>query len=74
MSSVHQEIPWAFEANYAASKGGVDLLMRSLAQEFAPQKIRVNAVAPGAIPTSVSVNLMILRRLCCGLLRICRIT
>jgi glucose 1-dehydrogenase len=54
MSSVHQEIPWAFEANYAASKGGVDLLMRSLAQEFAPQKIRVNAVAPGAIRTPIN--------------------
>ncbi|SFU70928.1 glucose 1-dehydrogenase [Nitrosospira multiformis] len=54
MSSVHQQIPWAFEANYAASKGGVDLLMRSLAQEFAPQKIRVNAVAPGAIRTPIN--------------------
>lgn len=54
MSSVHQVIPWAFEANYAASKGGVDLLMRSLAQEFAPQKIRVNAVAPGAIRTPIN--------------------
>lgn len=54
MSSVHQEIPWAFEANYAASKGGVDMLMQSLAQEFAPQGIRVNAVAPGAIRTSIN--------------------
>ena len=54
MSSVHQVIPWAFEANYAASKGGVDLLMRSLAQEFAPQKIRINAVAPGAIRTPIN--------------------
>jgi glucose 1-dehydrogenase len=54
MSSVHQQIPWAFEANYAASKGGVDLLMRSLAQEFAPLKIRVNAVAPGAIRTPIN--------------------
>jgi glucose 1-dehydrogenase len=54
MSSVHQVIPWSFEANYAASKGGVDLLMRSLAQEFAPQIIRVNAVAPGAIRTPIN--------------------
>jgi glucose 1-dehydrogenase len=53
MSSVHQVIPWAFEANYAASKGGVNLLMQSLAQEFAVHKIRVNAVAPGAIRTGI---------------------
>lgn len=54
ISSVHQVIPWAFEANYAASKGGMALLMQSLAQEFAPQKIRVNAVAPGAIRTPIN--------------------
>lgn len=54
MSSVHQVIPWAFEANYAASKGGVNLLMQSLAQEFAKHKIRVNAVAPGAIRTPIN--------------------
>lgn len=54
MSSVHQVIPWAFEANYAASKGGVMLLMRSLAQELAPSRIRVNAVAPGAIRTNIN--------------------
>lgn len=52
MSSVHQVIPWAFEANYAASKGAVHLFMQSLAQEFAGRKIRVNAVAPGAIRPS----------------------
>jgi glucose 1-dehydrogenase len=54
MSSVHQRIPWAFEANYAASKGGVALLMQSLAQEFAPSRIRVNAIAPGAIRTPIN--------------------
>ncbi|MGH8686514.1 MAG: SDR family NAD(P)-dependent oxidoreductase, partial [Burkholderiales bacterium] len=47
MSSVHQVIPWAGHANYAASKGGVDMMMRSLAQEVAPHRIRVNAIAPG---------------------------
>lgn len=47
MSSVHQEIPWAGHANYAASKGGVMLLMKSLAQEVAPYRIRVNSIAPG---------------------------
>lgn len=54
VSSVHQTIPWAFEANYAASKGGVMLLMQSLAQEFAQQRIRANAVAPGAIRTPIN--------------------
>lgn len=54
MSSVHQMIPWARHANYAASKGGVELLMKSLAQEVAPLRIRVNAIAPGAIRTPIN--------------------
>jgi glucose 1-dehydrogenase len=54
MSSVHQAIPWAGHANYAAAKGGVRLLMETLAQELAPKKIRVNAVAPGAICTAIN--------------------
>jgi glucose 1-dehydrogenase len=54
MSSVHQEIPWARHVNYAASKGGVELMMRSLAQELAPERIRVNAIAPGAICTPIN--------------------
>jgi glucose 1-dehydrogenase len=54
MSSVHQEIPWAGHANYATSKGGIKLLMESLAQEVAPKKIRVNAIAPGAIRTPIN--------------------
>ena len=54
VSSVHAVIPWAFQSNYAASKGGVSLLMQSLAQELAPMKIRVNSVAPGAIRTSIN--------------------
>ena len=54
MSSVHQVIPWAGHANYAASKGGVDMLMRSIAQELAPHQIRVNSIAPGAIRTPIN--------------------
>lgn len=54
MSSVHEAIPWAGHANYAASKGGVMLMMRSLAQEVAAQGIRVNAIAPGAIRTHIN--------------------
>lgn len=56
MSSVHQTIPWANHANYAASKGGVTLLMQTLAQEFAEHKIRINSVAPGAIRTPINEN------------------
>lgn len=54
VSSVHQRIPWAGHVNYAAAKGGVKLLMESLAQEVAPERIRVNAVAPGAIRTEIN--------------------
>jgi glucose 1-dehydrogenase len=54
MSSVHQMIPCAGHANYAASKGGVEMLMKSLAQEVAPLHIRVNAIAPGAIRTPIN--------------------
>ena len=54
ISSVHQTIPWACESNYAASKGGVMLLMQSMAQELSHERIRVNAIAPGAIRTSIN--------------------
>lgn len=54
MSSVHQVIPWAGHVNYAASKGGVMLMMKSLAQEVAEKRIRVNAIAPGAIRTPIN--------------------
>jgi glucose 1-dehydrogenase len=54
MSSVHDIIPWAGHVNYAASKGGVMLMMKSLAQEYAPKKIRVNSVCPGAIKTPIN--------------------
>ncbi|MFH8574750.1 SDR family oxidoreductase [Streptomyces zaomyceticus] len=54
MSSVHQLIPWSGHVNYASSKGGVQMMMQTLAQELAPEKIRVNAVAPGAIRTPIN--------------------
>src|SRR4029077_5086078 len=54
MSSVHEVIPWAGHVNYAASKGGIMLMMKSLAQEVAPEGIRVNAIAPGAIRTPIN--------------------
>ncbi|MEM9490988.1 MAG: SDR family oxidoreductase, partial [Myxococcota bacterium] len=54
MSSVHEVIPWAGHANYAASKGGVMLMMKSLAQEVASFRIRVNSIGPGAIRTPIN--------------------
>ena len=54
ISSVHEVIPWAGHVNYAASKGGVMQLMKSMAQELAPKKIRVNSIAPGAIKTPIN--------------------
>ena len=56
MSSVHEVIPWSGHANYAASKGGVMLLMKSLAQELAPYRIRVNSIGPGAIRTPINTE------------------
>ncbi len=54
MSSVHELIPWAGHANYAASKGGVMQLMKTSAQELASKKIRINSIAPGAIQTPIN--------------------
>jgi glucose 1-dehydrogenase len=56
MSSVHQAIPWSGHANYAASKGGVAMLMQTLAQEVAGEGIRVNAISPGAIRTPINAS------------------
>ncbi len=54
MSSVHEVIPWAGHVNYAASKGGIELMMKSIAQEVAPYRIRVNSIGPGAIRTPIN--------------------
>jgi glucose 1-dehydrogenase len=56
MSSVHQQIPWGGHANYATSKGGIKLMMESLAQEVAPKRIRVNGIGPGAIRTPINTS------------------
>ena len=55
MSSVHEVIPWAGHVNYAASKGGVMLMTKSIAQEVAPLGIRINSIAPGAIRTPINM-------------------
>ena len=54
MTSVHEIIPWAGHVNYAATKGGVNMMMQSIAQEVAHHKIRVNSIAPGAIKTPIN--------------------
>ena len=54
MSSVHQVIPWAGHVNYATSKGGIHMMMQSMAQELAPKKIRINSIGPGAIQTPIN--------------------
>ena len=56
ISSVHEVIPWAGHVNYAASKGGVMLMMKSIAQEVAPMKIRMNSICPGAIRTPINTD------------------
>jgi len=54
ISSVHETIPWSSHSNYAASKGGLKMLMKTIAQETAASKIRVNSIAPGAVKTGIN--------------------
>lgn len=54
ISSVHDIIPWAGHVNYATAKGGILMFMKTLAQELAEHKIRVNAISPGAIKTNIN--------------------
>ena len=56
ISSVHDVIPWAGHVNYAASKGGVMMMMKSIAQEVAPYRIRVNSISPGAVRTPINME------------------
>ncbi len=56
ISSVHDVIPWAGHVNYATSKGGVSMMMKSIAQEMAPHRIRVNAISPGAVRTPINMD------------------
>ena len=54
ISSVHEIVPWSGHVNYASSKGGIHMMMQTLAQEVAPEKIRVNSIGPGAIRTKIN--------------------
>ena len=56
MSSVHEVIPWSGHVNYASSKGGINMMMKSMAQELAPHRIRVNSIGPGAIRTPINTS------------------
>jgi glucose 1-dehydrogenase len=56
ISSVHDVIPWAGHVNYATSKGGVAMMMKSIAQELAPLRIRVNSISPGAVRTPINMD------------------
>jgi glucose 1-dehydrogenase len=56
MSSVHDVIPWAGHVNYASTKGGIAMMMKSIAQEVAPFRIRVNSISPGAIRTHINTD------------------
>ncbi|MGI9520723.1 MAG: SDR family oxidoreductase [Hyphomicrobiaceae bacterium] len=56
MSSVHEVIPWSGHVNYASSKGGIQMMMKSLAQELAPKRIRINSIGPGAIRTPINTQ------------------
>ncbi|MBI2517329.1 MAG: SDR family oxidoreductase [Opitutae bacterium] len=70
VSSVHEVIPWAGHVNYAASKGGVMLMMKSIAQEVAPWRIRVNSIGPGAIRTPINTEAWGTREAYDGLLKL----
>jgi glucose 1-dehydrogenase len=54
ISSVHEDLPMPGNAAYCASKGGMRMLMRTLALELAPHGITVNDIAPGAIATRIN--------------------
>ncbi len=53
ISSVHEDLPMVTNAPYCAAKGGLRMLMRTIAVELAPHKITVNNIAPGAIFTPI---------------------
>ncbi|HEX7964684.1 MAG TPA: SDR family oxidoreductase [Gammaproteobacteria bacterium] len=54
VSSVHEVIPWSGYSAYTASKAGLAMLTKTLAQEAAPHGVRVLAIAPGAIRTPIN--------------------
>jgi glucose 1-dehydrogenase len=58
ISSVHQTTPMPLAVPYAASKGGMEMLTKTMALEFADKGIRINAIAPGAIATMMNADIL----------------
>ncbi|MDQ3999975.1 MAG: glucose 1-dehydrogenase [Actinomycetota bacterium] len=57
VSSVHEDLPMPTNSPYCAAKGGLRMLMRTIALELAPYRITVNNVAPGAVETPMDAPL-----------------
>lgn len=57
ISSVHEDLPMPTNAPYCAAKGGVRMMMRTIAVELAPHGITVNNIAPGAVDTPMDAPL-----------------
>ena len=58
ISSVHEQTPQPESAPYAASKGGMQMLTKTIALELAEKGIRINGIAPGAIATDMNKELL----------------
>lgn len=58
ISSVHESIPQPQSAPYSASKGGMEMLTKTVALEVADKGIRVNGIAPGAIATDMNRDIL----------------
>src|SRR6476646_11810052 len=58
ISSVHESTPMPLAAPYAASKGGMEMLTKTLALEVADKRNRINSIAPGAIPTMMNLDIL----------------
>jgi NAD(P)-dependent dehydrogenase (short-subunit alcohol dehydrogenase family) len=56
ISSVHEQIAWGGYSAYAASKAGLSMVSKTLAQEAGPFGVRVLCIAPGAIRTSINAS------------------
>jgi glucose 1-dehydrogenase len=56
ISSIHEDLPMPTNAPYCAAKGGLRMLMRTIAVELAPHQITVNNIGPGAIYTPIDAD------------------